>query len=306
MIGGNSLINKENVSGVKSLDCNTKRKRNIADLNRKELAFQIIKTLILLIGALIMVLPFWWMILSSFKSPAELLRLPPTWFPQEFTLENYKKVLDMMPFWGHLLNSIFVATLNTIIALFTSSIIGYVFAKYEFKGKNILFFIIISTLIIPYQILMIPLFTLMIEFGWIDSYLVLTIPYFVNIFGIFLMRQFMISVPDELIDAARIDGCSHFTTFFRIVLPVVKPSLATLSIFFFMENWNSYLWPLIAINSKKYMTLPIGLGTFVSQHFGRYDLLMAASLMAILPMIVVFFIAQKKFIEGIALTGMKG
>ena len=268
-------------------------------------SFRILQFTLLLLGAMAMILPFWWMLLSSFKSPSELMQNPPTWIPKSFSLANYKSVLDAMPFWHFLSNSVFIGILNTIVGVLTSSLVGYVLAKYKFWGRKFVFLVILSTMIIPYQVLMIPLFTIMMKIGWVDSYYVLTVPYFFNIFGIFLMRQFMMDVPDELIEAAKLDGCSHFRIFFNIVLPVVRPALATLCIILFMENWDSFLWPLISINSQEYMTLPVGLNSFLNEHFGRYDQLVTASVMSVLPMIIVFIIAQKSFIEGISLTGSK-
>ncbi|QIZ09317.1 carbohydrate ABC transporter permease [Priestia megaterium] len=267
--------------------------------------FKFLQFTLLLLGAMVMMLPFWWMLLSSFKPAGELLQVPPTWFPKSFSLSNYEKVLEVMPFWHYLSNSVFIGVLNTFVGVLTSSLVGYVLAKYRFWGRKYVITIILVTMIIPYQVLMIPLFTIMMKIGWVDSYYVLTVPYFFNIFGIFLMRQFMLDVPNELIEAAKMDGCSHFRIFFTIVLPVVKPALATLSILLFMESWDSFLWPLISINSQEYMTLPIGLNSFLSEHFGRFDQLVTASVMSVLPMIIIFLIAQKSFIEGISLTGSK-
>ncbi len=272
----------------------------------KHVVFAVLKWALLILGLVIMLGPFWWMIISSLKHSRELLQVPPTFWPKVPTLDNYRRVLDTIPFWTYLMNSIWLALVNTVVAVFTSAIIGFVFAKYHFRGKNLIFTAIIAILIVPYQMLMLPLFTLMLNLKWVGTYLVLTVPYFINVFGIFLMRQFMLDIPNELLEAAKLDGCKHFGQFFRIVLPVVKSSIATLFIFLFMENWNSYLWPLIVVNTKKHMTLPVGLGTFVQQYLTKYDLLMAASLMAVIPMIIVFLLAQKKFIEGIAMTGMKG
>lgn len=272
----------------------------------RQIVITIIKYLILVAGAIAMLLPFWWMIISSFKSSVELFKMPPTWFPQNFTLENYKKVFELIPFLSYLKNSLAVGIVTTLVGMFTSSLLGYIFAKYEFPGKNIIFISILVCLIVPYQMLMIPLFKIMLSFGWLDTYKVLTIPYFYNIFGIFLMRQFMRDVPNELMEAAEIDGCSNFGTFFKIVIPVVTPALATLSIFLFMASWDSFMWPLIAINSESLMTLPIGLNSFLTSHGGNYGYLMAASLMTIIPMVLVFLVSQKKFIEGIALQGVKG
>ncbi|MCK1992954.1 carbohydrate ABC transporter permease [Peribacillus muralis] len=267
--------------------------------------FKIMQISLLVMGAIVVILPFWWMLLSSFKSSGELLQNPPTWIPESFSLTNYRNVMEAMPYWKYLSNSVFVGIVNTFMGVLTSALVGYVLAKYKFWGKKFVFFVILATMIIPYQVLMIPLYTIMMDFGWVDSYLVLTIPYFFNIFGIFLMRQFMMDVPDELIEAAKLDGCSHFRIFFNIVLPVVKPAIATISILLFMESWDSFLWPLITINSQEYMTLPIGLNSFLNEHFGRFDLLVTASVMTVLPMVIVFLIAQKSFIEGISLTGSK-
>lgn len=272
----------------------------------KQKVIWIIRFILLIAGAVVMLLPFYWMTISSFKTPLELFKMPPTWFPQTFTLENYKKVFETIPFWTYLRNSLGIGIVNTSVGLFTSTLLGFIFAKCKFPGRNIIFISIIVCLIIPYQMLMIPLFKIMLSFGWIDSLKVLTFPYFYNIFGIFLMKQFMMDVPDELIDAASIDGCSHFGALFRVVIPVVKPALGTLSIFLFMGSWDSFMWPLISINSQNLMTLPIGLSSFVTAIGGKYDYLMAASLMTILPMLIIFLFAQKKFIEGIALQGMKG
>ncbi len=273
----------------------------------KKLTFsKLLMLMLLLLGAIFMFLPFFWMVISSFKPTEELFKMPPTWIPKHFTLNNFKGVLEAMPFWRYFFNSVMVSSINTIVGVFTSALTGYIFAKYRFKGSNILFMVILGALMIPFQVIMIPLYTLMLKLGWTDSYYVLTVPYFFDIFGIFLMRQFMLTIPDDLIDAATIDGCSHFGTFFRIVLPVVKPALAALTIFLFMASWNSYLWPLITINSSEFMTLPLGLGQFVYYRATQYNLLLAASLMSLLPIIVVFIFAQKRFIEGFALTGMKG
>ncbi|MCF8001754.1 MAG: carbohydrate ABC transporter permease [Halanaerobiales bacterium] len=272
----------------------------------KELDFiKILGFILLVLGGIFMFLPFFWMVLSSIKPARELLRMPPTWIPNEFTLQNFVGVFEAMPFGRYFFNSVFVSTINTIVGVFSSALTGYIFAKYQFKGSNILFLFILGALMIPFQVIMIPLYNIAVSWGWNNSYLVLTIPYFFNIFGIFLMRQFMLTVPDDLIDAATIDGCSHFGIFFRIVLPIVKPAIAALTIFLFMASWNSYLWPLITIDSPQFTTLPLGLGKFSFYRATQYDLLIAASLMVLLPIIIVFIIAQKQFIRGIALSGMK-
>lgn len=262
--------------------------------------------LVLSFGAILMLLPLIWMVLSSFKPSVELLRMPPTWLPERgLWLGNYEDVLAMIPFWRYLFNSLYVSILNTAVGLFLCSLTAYVFAKYKFPGRDFLFMVLLGTMMIPFQVIMIPMFSLILDLNWADSHLAITIPYFYSIFGVFLMRQFMLKLPNDLTDAAFIDGCSHFGVFFRIILPLVRAVLAALGIFLFMASWNDYLWPLIVINSDRLRTVPLGLGAFIRQRSTRYDLLMAASVMAVIPIFIVFFAAQKHFVEGIAVTGIK-
>ena len=253
-----------------------------------------------------MALPMVWMVLSSFKPSIELLRMPPTWLPEQgFNLINFREVLRLVPFERYMFNSIFVSSVNTLAGLFLCSITGYVFAKYRFPGRDILFMALLGTMMIPVQVYMLPMFVLMLNFGWTNTYLALTLPYFYSIFGVFLMRQFMLKLPNDLMESALIDGCSHFGVFFKIVLPLVRTALSALAIFLFMASWNDFLWPLIVIDSDRMRTIPLGLAMFISERSTRFDLLMAASVMAVLPILAVFFVAQKNFTEGIALTGMK-
>lgn len=253
-----------------------------------------------------MLFPFVWMILSSFKPAVELLRMPPKFWPEQgLYLENYKEVLKQLPFGRYILNSLFVSAINTAVGLFTSALTGYIFAKYDFFGRNVLFVALLGSMMIPFQVIMIPMYVLMVDMGWVNNYQALTVPYFYSIFGVFLMRQFTLKLPNELTEAAKIDGCSHFGTFFRVIIPLIKTSMAALAIFLFMGSWNDYLWPLIVVDSDAYRTIPLGLGTFIHQRGMKYDLLMAASVMSVLPILVVFVFAQKNFIEGIALTGIK-
>jgi len=277
-----------------------KSQKNIVILTNCILIF------ILSIGAILMVLPLIWMILSSFKPSVELLRMPPTWLPERgFWIGNYQEVLRLIRFERYMLNSLYVSIINTAVGLYLCSFTAYVFAKYRFPGRNFFFLILLGTMMIPFQVIMIPMYTLMLKMNWADSYLSLTVPYFYSIFGVFLMRQFILKLPNDLMDAAFIDGCNHFGVFFRIVLPLVRTALAALGIFLFMASWDDYLWPLIVINSDKLRTIPLGLGAFIHSRSTKYDLLMAASTMAVLPIFVVFFAAQKNFIEGIALAGIK-
>lgn len=262
-------------------------------------------TLLMLVGAIMMLLPLYWMIISSFKPQTELLRMPPTLWPETFTTENYSGVLETLPFGSYYINSIATSLINTVFGLLTSALGGYIFAKYEFRGKEVLFWIMMACMMIPYETLLIPLYRIMVKFGWINSYLVLTVPYFCNIFGLFLMRQFMSGVSTEFLEAAEIDGCGQYGTFFRIVLPMVQSALATLCIFLFMGTYNSFLWPLISINSRKLFTLPIGLAALSSDRGTQTNLIMAASSLVVIPVMLVFAIAQRQIVSGLTIGGVK-
>lgn len=261
---------------------------------------------VLTIGSIVMVTPFVWMLLSSFKKLSEIVRIPPTFFPHEFVLANYTRVMNMIPIWRYFLNSIVVGVVVTSIVLFSSSWAGYVFSKLEFKGKEIIFYSIISTMMIPFFVLLIPLYLMMIRVGWLDSYFGLILPQSVMPFGIFLMRQFMHEIPTSLIDSAKIDGASEVKIYYSIILPLTKPALSALGIFAFMWNWDSFLWPLVLISKVEMRTLPLGIAQLSFWVGKSYDLVLAASVMAAIPVIIVFLFFQKNFIKGIALSGLKG
>lgn len=265
---------------------------------------------LLFLGSFVMIMPLYWMILSSMKGNTELFKMPPTFWPQKFMLvENYGKVLDStasFKFLRYYANSIGTGVLNTLVSVFTSAIAGYIFAKYDFKFRNTLFLLMMACMTIPYETVMISVYKIMIGFGWTNTYLVLTVPYFVNIFGIFLMRQFMVDIPDDYIDAAEIDGCGQFRTFFSIIIPLVRPALSALAIFMFMSTWNSYMWPLISVNSKNLFTLPVGLAALFNDRGRQVDLIMAASTLSILPICIIFAFTQKQFVRGITMVGLKG
>lgn len=262
--------------------------------------------LLLSLGAVTMIFPFVWMLLSSFKGQMELLRMPPTFWPERFRWENYREIFEVMPFFKYFANSIVTALLNTFVGILTSALSGYVFAKYRFKGKELIFWIMIACMMIPYDTLMIPLYKIMVKLHWTNTYLVLTIPFFVNIFGLFMMRQFMESIPNDYIEAAEIDGCGQYKTFFRVIFPMVKPAVAALVIFIFMGSYNSFLWPLINVNSRELFTLPIGMASLTTDKKSEFELLMAASTMAVIPIFAVFCVAQKHFVAGLTMGGVKG
>lgn len=263
---------------------------------------------ILVPASLIALLPFAWMVLSSFKTLKEIRQVPPTFVPKEFTLDNYQKVLadKDLPLGIFYRNSAIIAFANVVQVLFTSSLFGYIFAKFEFKGKKALFWFILSLMMIPTQMTMIPGYLILARLGLINNLLGLIIPAAIDAFGIFLFRQFALSIPNELLDAARVDGAGEFHIYYRIVLPQLGPALATFGMLTFMFNWNAYLWPLIVLTEKNVRTLPIILTWFSNQQVDKTNLTMAASVLVILPVLFVFLLVQKWIVEGITLSGMKG
>lgn len=268
---------------------------------------QILLYVILIVGAIIMLLPFFWMVSASLKTLREVLQIPPTWLPNQVTLRNYGEVFRQQPLFGRFfLNSVIAATITVISVLITSALAGYAFAKFEFPGKRLFFVFILSTMMIPFQIRMVPLYVMISSWRLADTYLGLVLPGLVEAFGIFLMRQFIASIPNDLLDAGRMDGATELGIFFRIVLPLTFPALSALAIFTLIGNWESFLWPLLITNSEHMRTLPIGLSLFVGRYESRFDLQMAAATITVLPMVLVFFVLQKRFIEGVTLTGLKG
>jgi ABC-type glycerol-3-phosphate transport system permease component len=268
--------------------------------------FDFLKWLILLTGAVIMLFPFLWMVITSIKIPQEVMSYPPILIPNKITFERYRRILVELNFIRYFFNSIYISAIVTTAVLFTSSILGYVFAKFEFKGKNILFIAVLSTMMIPFPVLMIPLYLLLGDVGLVDTHLAIILPSLFNTFGVFLMRQFMQNIPTEFLEAGRIDGASEFKIFFKLILPQTKPALAALAIFSFMWQWDSYLWPLISLSTDKNFTLPLGLAMFSNQYWTDIGLVMAGATVSVIPVIIVFLFMQNKFVEGITMTGLKG
>ncbi len=260
---------------------------------------------ILLMISIFFVAPYLWMLSNSFKSTRETLIDSKHLIPMDFTLEGYRKVLNDSPFFVWLKNSVFITTTNTVIILFTSSIIGYVFSKYRFKLKNVLYMIILLTMMVSTQMTMIPSFLLINKLGLYNTAAALIVPTFVNAFGIFLSRQFCDEIPKELLESALIDGAGDFRIYYHVVLPQLRPAIGALGIFTFLSYWNDYLNPLIMLNSTEKMTLPLALSFFSSQHGNNLSATMAASALIMIPVTFVFLLFQKQFIKGIALTGMK-
>jgi multiple sugar transport system permease protein len=267
----------------------------------------IVKHLVLITGALIMVLPFVWMLSTSLKPPHEVLSWPPQLIPQTFTMENYVKVFETAPFARFFMNSILMASLSTVSILVTSSIAGYVFAKFKFPFKNFLFILTLSTAMVPLEVYMIPLYLSMVEMGWVNKFAGLVAPYLIMSYGIFFMRQnIMASIPDELLDAARIDGASEWKIFFMVVFPMLSGPIGAISIFAFQQTWAAFIWPLIITSSRELWTMELGLGMFQYRFTVDLGPINAGSMLSIIPVLIMFLLMRKKIIQGITLTGMKG
>jgi multiple sugar transport system permease protein len=262
--------------------------------------------ILMIAGLILMVIPFVWMVLGSFKTTGELRQLPPTWIPEDPTLENYRDLFDRLDFTRYFFNSAVVAVTVTLANLLFCSMIGYALAKLEFPGKKVLFVLLLGTLMIPAIVTFMPTFVLVSNLKLVNTHLGLILPFMAGAFGAFLMRQFIMGIPNELLDAARVDGAGEFRIFFRIVLPLCGPPLATLGILTFIGSWNAFLWPLVVASTEEMYTLPVALALFsIGQQESNVALLMAGSVVVVLPLIVLFFCLQRFVIQGIATTGIK-
>ncbi|MGY6026336.1 carbohydrate ABC transporter permease [Streptomyces spinosirectus] len=261
------------------------------------------------LGLLVMAAPFLWMAVSSFKTRQDLTASPPVWIPARWTLGNFHALLDQLDMPRYFVNSLVVAVLVTVCNLLFCSMLGYALAKLDFTGRTKVFAVVLAALMVPGNLLILPLYVLMSGLNLIDSYAGLVLPFAASAFGVFLMRQFMQSVPDELLEAARIDGAGEWYIFWRIVLPLVRPALATLAIFTFLGSWNNFVWPLVATNDPGKYTLPVALATFANDPnrtvAGGNGMLMAGSLLVVLPVLAVFAVLQRHFTQGIATAGLK-
>ncbi len=260
---------------------------------------------LLSIGALAFMFPFIWMLLSSFMTNTEIVASPITLFPGSFYLENFKTVFDEIPIGRAWFNSLLTSGLVTFFVLFTSSLAGYMFAKMRFRGNNSLFTLVLSSMLFPTHVILIPLYLLVSKMKLLDSYTGIILPFLISGFGVFLLRQFIYGIPNSLIDAAKIDGASDFKIYLRIILPLTKPILSALGILIFVWTYDELLWPLTVINSNEMKTIPVVLGHFTRAH-GQYPgSSMAASTLVVIPMIIVYLIFQRNFIKGISMTGTK-
>jgi ABC-type glycerol-3-phosphate transport system permease component len=262
---------------------------------------------VLIVGLVATLLPFFYIMVSSLKTEAELRKTPPDFFPQEPTLKHYITIFNDkdIPLERNVLNSIVVSLARVFITLFTSSFAGYIFAKYHFKGKDLAFGVMLLQIMIPFQVIMVPSYLLIVRFGLIDSLWALIVPSMVDAYGIFMMKQFIESMPAELMDAARIDGASEFGIYSRIILPQMGPPLASLGIFTFMYTWNDYLWPLIVLTSPEKRTLPLLLVWFQTQHVSNQGLVLAASILTLIPIFFVYIFLQRWIVDQATQSAFK-
>ena len=278
-----------------------RRNRRLGHLATRTLTYLVVSA-----GAVVMIVPFLWMASTAFKEPSAAFDYPPTWLPNPFSVENFREVWTIVPFDRYLFNSLFVALCITVGEVLTSSLAAYAFARLRFPGRDGVFLMYLATLMIPGQVTIIPNFILMRWFDWINTYQGLIIPTAFTAFGTFLLRQYFLSIPRELEEAARVDGASYFQVWSRIIMPLASPAIATLAVFSFMGAWNSFLWPYIMINSADMRTITVALRAFQTDYGTEWGLLMAGSLIAVIPMLIIFLSAQRYFVRGIATTGFGG
>ena len=260
----------------------------------------------LVVGLLLTLMPFIWMALGSFKTQGELLQRPITWWPENPTLDNYERWLSQLNYGQYFTNSIVVAVAVVLGNIIFCSMVGYALAKMQFPGKKVLFALVMLTLMVPGVVTLVPMFVLVSNMGLVNTYPALILPFLAGPLGVFLMRQFMLGIPDALIEAARIDGAGEFRVFFRIVLPQCGPPLATLSILTFLGSWNNFLWPLVVAQTENMYTLPVALSLYsVGSNGTYYGLLMAGSVLVVTPILILFLFLQRYFVQGIAMTGIK-
>jgi multiple sugar transport system permease protein len=278
----------------------------MGSMSRKNLmAGQTVIHAVLILSSLVFMVPFLWMFLSSFKPALEIIQIPPTFIPKKFTLVNFRTIFERLHFWRFFLNSIVVSIAVTIIAMFTSSLAGFVFTKFDFPGREALFIVFLAGLMIPFAVIVLPMYLFVSKIGLQNSYLGLIIPLCVSPFGIFLVRQFMEGIPMEMIEAARIDGASNMWIYFRIMIPLSSAGIGGVGVFTFLWTWNQLWWPLMIISKQDMRTLPLAIAALTFQHAKRYDMIVTGATLAIVPVMIVFAFAQRRLIKGVTLTGMK-
>lgn len=259
------------------------------------------------VGALVTIYPFYWMFTAATLTESDIFKSPPRLLPGDNLLANLETLSQSAPYLRALLNSIFVAAVTTVSTVFLAALAGYAFAKFSFRGRNLLFAMVLGTLMLPTEIMIVPLFIIMLQLGWVDNYLALIVPYLVTGFGVFLMRQQMMGFPNDLIDAARIDGCGEFDVFFRVVLPNMKAAMAALGIVTFMSQWGNFLWPLVVMSTPEKFTYPLMLAGLVRQGGAiEYAPIMVAAVIGLIPLALLFFFFQKYIVSGVFSGSIKG
>lgn len=277
-----------------------KKKKSSAVLRR------VLLYIVLILIAVIMVVPFLWMLSTSLKTQYDAVKIPPVWIPDPPQWEKYVKLFTEQPMFQFMLNTIKIVFFVVLGQLFFSSLAAYSFARISFKGRNVVFFFYIATLMVPGQVTMIPTYLMFAKAGLTDNHLALILPAFFSAFGVFLLRQFFMSLPRELEEAAEIDGCNPFMTYWRIMLPLVVPAMLTLGVFTLMNTWNDYMGPLIYLSSPEKYTMTLGIAYFKGVYTTQWNLVMAGSIVSVVPILIAYLCAQKYFIEGIAFSGVKG
>ena len=276
-------------------------------MNRRWTPSLLLIHLVLALGVVVSIAPLAWVAVSSFKEVADIFRYPPHLIPSPATMESYRNLFAEVPFTRWFVNSLVTSVLATGAAVFFSALAGYAFAKYRFRGRRLLFDVMFSSLMVPFAVILVPLFVEITRFGWADSYIALVVPWVAPAFGIFLMRQFIVQgVPDELLDAARMDGASEIGIFLRIVLPIIRPALGALAVWNFLNSYNSFLWPLTTISSESLLTLPLGLAAMNGNYSRDYGLVLAAALLAAVPTVLLFLALRRQLISGLTVGAVKG
>ena len=279
----------------------------MAELRHARRVRRVGRYVVLVLCALALIGPFVWMVLASLKTDADIKAIPPTLLPDPVTGDNYQRVVDAFPFWRFAANSLGVAVASTLLQLVLASTAAYAFARIEFRFRNLLFGLYLATMMIPLQVVIVPLFIEMRNLGLVDTYAGLLLPTIVSSFGVFLLRQAFLALPKELDEAAFIDGAGHFSVFFRILLPLIGPALATVAVFAFMATWNSFLWPLVITQaSNRHVTLPVGLSRLSGRFSTDWNVIMAGSVMTLVPIVVFYLITQRWVIRSVAFSGLKG
>lgn len=282
----------------------TKDKTQLVTVGNK--STRAVAYVLLIIGAFTMLIPFLWMVSTSLKSPAEAVSMPPIWIPKSFKVENFLKAFEVAPFGRYFLNSVLITSLSTIGELLTTILAAFAFAKMQFYGKNLLFTILIATMMVPGELLIIPNYLTISRLGLINTYAAMIVPYVASVFSVFMLKQNFESVPNELYYAAKVDGSSDFKFLWTIMVPLSKSAIVAVSILKIIGSWNAFMWPLIVTNDRMLRPLPVGLQAFTTEAGTQYELLMAASVIVVAPMVIIYLFLQRYIIMGVSKSGLKG